>query len=300
MSALNSKLYGGPGMVLVLLGPALLLFGLFVVWPCLDAVAVSMSSWSGFSPDARFTGLENYRNLLNDNRFWMGLKNTLYYVVVGGAAHFLFAFLFAVALNSPVFSGKKLFQTAIFFPAFISAAGSAILWARLYDPKDGLLNRLLEGAGQPGVEWLASENAMNSIIIASIWAGVGGQMILLAAGMRRIPASLYEAARIDGAGEAQVFWHVTRPLLKDVTYVALSLWLIGSMQVFGLVQALAGPAVPLEMETVSTYQYAISFNARDNIYMMGRGTAMSLVLVLFIVAFVALLRAAFGKRELEY
>lgn len=296
----RNRLLGGPGTIAVLLGPSMLLFVLFLAWPAIDSLFVSLSSWTGFSPESQFTGLENYRNLAADARFWKSLKNTFYFVVVGGAGHFFFAFLFAFALNHPRFKNKKFYQTMIFFPSFVSAVGVAILWARLYDFNDGLLNRVWRVFGGHGVDWLASENAMNSIVIASIWAGVGGQMILLLAGMKRIPQDILEAARIDGAGEWQVFRHVTLPMLKDVTYVALSLWLIGSMQVFGLVQALAGPGVPIDMETVSTYQYAISFNARDNIYMMGRGTAMAVALVACIVLLTSSLRLLFGKRELEY
>ena len=294
-------LFGGPWMVSFMVGPGLLLFAVFVLWPTLDALVVSMQSWTGFSPESQFVGLHNYASLIDDGRFWQSLANTLYYVALGGVGHFAFAFLFASALNSPRLAGKKFFQTLIFFPAFISVVGVAILWSRLYSTTDGLINQLLAGFGvEPGIEWLSDRNAMNSIIISSIWAGVGGQMILILAGMRRIPATYYEAARIDGANEIHLFWHVTLPMLKDVCYVALSLWLIGSMQVFGLVQALDGPDVAIDLETVSTYQYAIAFNAQDNLYMMGRGTAMAIVLVIIIVLLVGVARMAFGRRELEY
>ncbi|MCK6470778.1 MAG: sugar ABC transporter permease [Planctomycetes bacterium] len=300
MAQARANLAGGSGTAVAMAAPALGLFALFLLWPAVDALVVSMQSWTGFSPETTFIGLENYFNLWSDAKFWQSFRNTLYYVVVGGAGHFAFAFLFAAALSSPLLRGKKLYQTLIFFPSFISVVGVAILWARLYDPDAGLLNSVLTAMGQSGVVWLDAEHAMNSIVISSIWAGVGGQMILLLAGMRRIPPDYYEAARIDGAGEWQIFRHITLPLLKDVTYVALSLWLIGSMQVFGLIQALAGPAVRPELETVSTYQYAISFNARDNVYMMGRGTAMAVMLVVAIVLLVSAARLAFGKRELEY
>src|ERR1044071_1523039 len=116
----KSPLYGGTGMVLLLIGPSLILFALFVLWPAIDAVAVSMSSWTGFSPSATFTGLENYRNLWGDSRFWKSFAHTLYFVVLGGIGHFVFAFLFASALNNPQFRAKKIYQTLIFFPSFIS------------------------------------------------------------------------------------------------------------------------------------------------------------------------------------
>ena len=297
---IKTRLFGGKRMALLLLGPPLFLVFLFKLWPALDALYVSLCSWTGFSPQAEFTGLANYRALAGDARFRASLCNTLWYVFLGGVGHFIFAFLFAAALNSPRFAGKKFFQTLIFFPSFISVAGVAILWARLYDPKDGLLGQFLATFGFADVVWLSDRNALYCIVVSSVWAGVGGQMILLLAGMRRIPPSFYEAAWLDGASELQVFRHVTLPLLKDVSCVALSLWLIGSLQVFGLVQALSGPAVPLEQETVSTYQYALSFNARDNIYLMGRGTAMAVVLTVLTVLLVAGLWLAFGKREQEY
>jgi ABC-type sugar transport system permease subunit len=332
MSRLQRNLYGGWGMIALLLAPALVLLGLFVFYPAVDAIIVSLSSWSGFAPRSQFIGLENYRSLLfTDARFWASFRHTLYYVVIGGIVQFTFALLFSWGLSHPRLRGKKVYQTLLFFPAFISVAGVATLWARLYDPKDGLINRLLVGChldallhtlahaynwvlltlhlpdgwlvtgpDPSGVTWLSPANAVNSIIIASVWAGVGGEMILLLAGMRRIPASYHEAARIDGASEARVFWHVTLPMLKDVAYIAVTLWLIGSLQVFGLVQALAGPEVHYEMETVATYQYAISFNNRSNIYMMGRGTAMALLLVTTAVILAAIARLIFGKRELEY
>jgi raffinose/stachyose/melibiose transport system permease protein len=301
MSTRRKSLYGGKWTVALMLGPALLLMALFVLYPAVDALIVAMSSWSGFAPHARFIGLNNFRELLfRDPRFWLSFKHTCYYVVFGGLGHFSFALLFAWGLSHPRLAGKKIYQTMLFFPAFISVSGVAILWARLYDPKDGLLNRLLGAFQHCGIVWLAPENAMNSILIASIWAGVGGQMILLLAGMRRIPASFPEAARIDGASEAQILWHVTLPMLKDVAYIAVILWLIGAMQVFGLVQALAGPTVPLDMETVATYQYSISFNNRTNVFMMGRGTAMALLLVATIVILAGIARLLFGRRELEY
>ncbi len=299
-SSHKTLVFGGPGTALLMVAPALFLFSVFMLWPAIHALFVSMNSWTGFSPETEFVGLGNYASLINDGRFWTGMGNTLYYVLVGGVGHFVFAFLFAAALNNPKLAGRKLFQTLIFFPSFISVVGVAILWARLYDPSDGLLNQLLAALGMTRIIWLNEQNAMNAIIVSSIWAGVGGQMIILLAGMRRIPPEYYEAARIDGANEIQIFWRVTLPLLKDVTYVALSLWLIGSMQVFGLVQALAGPQVPPSMETISTYQYAISFNARDNIYMMGRGTAMAVTLVIVIVLLVGVTRLIFGKRDMEY
>jgi ABC-type sugar transport system permease subunit len=294
----GSTIYGGRWMVAATLGPALTLFGVFVLWPALQALPVSLDSWTGYTPTANDVGLDNYRQLLDDEHFWRCLTNTLYYVVVGGVAHFAFAFLFAWALHHPRVSGKKLYQTLIFFPSFISVAGVGVLWALLYEPHNGLLNRILAALGVEGPIWLSADHGMDAIIAASVWAGVGGHMIILLAGLRRIPTRLLDAARLDGAGELSVFWFVTLPLLRNVTFVALALWLIGAVQVFGLVQVLA-PFSP-DLQTVATYHYAISFNARDNVYMMGRGTAMALLLLVLVLGLVAFVRLLFRRTELEY
>ena len=90
-----------------MVGPGLFIFAVFVLWPTLDALVVSMHSWTGFSPESQFVGLQNYARLIQDGRFWQSLANTLYYVVLGGVGHFAFAFLFASALNNPRLAGKK-------------------------------------------------------------------------------------------------------------------------------------------------------------------------------------------------
>ena len=146
---------GSPRFAWLLLGPTLALLVGFLFWPAIRALSVSSYSWTGFSPSSRFVGLEHYRALLADPRFWQALGNTLYYVAVGGAAHFLFAFLFSVSLTRPAVPGRKLLQTLLIFPAFISVAGVAMLWALLYEPEAGLLNRLFAGLGLPSVMWLA-------------------------------------------------------------------------------------------------------------------------------------------------
>ena len=287
-------------MVILLLAPALFVLGTFVLWPGLQALWVSLFSWTGFSPSAEYVGVSNYRALWHDSRFWQSIRNTLFYLVVGGVGHFSFAYLFAATLARSDLRARRYFQTLIVFPAFISVSGVAILWALLYDPQLGLLNWLFRVVGLNGVIWLSPANGMKAIVACSVWAGVGGHLLILLAGIRRIPPQYLNAARLDGAAEGGVFWHITLPLLKDVSYSVITLWLIGGMQIFGLVQALRGPSLPRQIETVATYQYAISFNARDNIYLMGRGAAMAVVLVAMIAVLVTAVTVVFRQRRVEY
>jgi ABC-type sugar transport system permease subunit len=219
---------------------------------------------------------------------------------VGGVFYFIFAFLFAVALNNSRFRGRKFFQTMIFFPSFISAVGVAVFWKLLYDAKSGLINLTLEGMGVSAVQWLSPDNTITSVIIMIVWAGVGGKMILLLAGMRRIPKDYYEAAEIDGATVPQQFFHVTVPMMREVIIIALSLWMIGSLKVFGFVQALMGSGMHDKCQVVSTLQYEYAFSNRACTFLMGRATAMAVAQLAVILLLVGIVRLFREKESLEY
>lgn len=294
------RLGGWWGPPLVFLAPAGILFLVMFAIPAVSSLYVCMCKWTGFTPRMEFTGLRNFVKLYGDTKFWAAIKNNLWIMTVGGVAFFTFAFLFAATLNSKHLRGRKFFQTMIFFPAFISVVGTATFWKLIYDPKSGLINLSLKAVGAGGVEWLASENAINSIIIMMVWAGVGGTMILLLAGMRRIPKDFYEAAEIDGASTPQQFFYVTVPMMREVVLIALSLWMIGSMKVFGGVQAMLGPTVDPRSQVVSTLQYEYAFSNRSCIFMMGRATAMAVVQVCMVLLLVGMVRLFREKKSVEY
>jgi len=248
------RLGGWWGPPAIFLAPAVILFLVLFAFPAVSSLYVCMCKWTGFTPRMEFTGLRNFVKLYHDPRFWPAIRNNLWIMTVGGVAFFTFAFLFAAALNHKQLRGRKFFQTMIFFPAFISVVGTATFWKLIYDPKSGLINLSLRAMGADGVLWMSQENAINSVIIMTVWAGVGGTMILLLAGMRRIPKDYYEAAQIDGASAPQQFFYVTVPMMREVILIALSLWMIGAMKTFGAVQAMLGPTVDDEAQVISTLQ----------------------------------------------
>ncbi|MCG3177759.1 MAG: hypothetical protein BIFFINMI_00079 [Phycisphaerae bacterium] len=234
-----------------------------------------------------------------DSFFRGCVRNNFTYMIVGGLFHFVYAFLFAAALGLPAFRGKAFFRTMIFFPSFISAIGVAMLWQRIYDPSNGLANFLLRLCRIDPFAWLSGDNMLNSIIVCGVWAGVGSQMILLLAGMQRIPPTYYEAARIDGAGEGQVFRHITLPMLREVILIVLTLWVIGSLKVFGLFQAFTISHTE-KTSVVSVRQYELAFSNRDNIYMMGYATAMAVVLLVLVVLGTMAMRSLREREPLEF
>ncbi len=250
-----------------------------------------------------------------DDFFRWCVRNNFRLMFVGGIFQFVFAFLFAAGLSMPKFRAAKFYRTMIFFPSFVSAVGVAILWQRVYDARYGLCNSAIQGvadwasraiswvhpmhlAVEP-IEWLGSDSMFNSIIAAGIWSGVGSQMILLIAAIQRIPPTYYEAARVDGANERHVFSHITLPMIREVILITLTLWVIGALKVFGLVQAM-GLNQDEKSSVVSTRQYELAFSNRDNIYQMGYATAMAVVLLVLIVVFAVALRLLRSEDELEF
>jgi len=294
------RLGGWLGAPLLFLAPALILFIIFVAAPAVSSLYVALHKWTGFTPKMEYAGLTNFGKLFKDEKFISGILNNLWIMLVGGVVFFFFAFLFAAALNSRQLRGAKFFQTMIFFPAFISVVGTAVFWKQIYDPKSGLINLMLQGLGLKGYGWLEAEHAINSVIIMMVWAGVGGTMILLLAGMRRIPKDYYEAAEIDGASAPRQFFHVTMPMMREVVLIALSLWMIGSMKTFGGVQAMLGPSVHPRSQVISTLQYEYAFSNRSCIFWMGRATAMAVMQLVMVLALVGIVRLFREKKSVEY
>ena len=293
---------GWLGPPALFLAPALILFLLLFAIPAISSLYVSLCKWTGFTPQMEFRGLRNfYKLFFEDTKFWHAIRNNMLWIMlIGGVAFFTFAFLFAGALNSKFLRGRKFFQTMIFFPAFISVVGTATFWKLMYDPSSGLINMMLAAMGVKGPKWMSPDNAIKSIIIMMVWAGVGGTMILLLAGMRRIPKDYYEAAEIDGASSTQQFFHVTVPMMREIILIALSLWMIGSMKTFGGVQTMLGPSINANNQVISTLQYEYAFSNRSCIFMMGRATAMAVVQVILVLGLVVIVRLFREKTSVEY
>jgi ABC-type sugar transport system permease subunit len=287
-------------MPALFLAPAVVLFAVFCAGPTVSSLYVCLCKWTGFTPTMKFTGVRNFVMLAQDERFWNAIVNNVRILVIGGVGLLSFAAVFAAALHSPDLRGRKFLQTMLFFPAFISVVGAAVYWKCIYDMDDGLANLLLGGLGVKKVAWLAADNAIHSVIVVIIWGAVGGTMILLLAGMRRIPKDYYEAAQIDGAGDAQQFRHVTVPMMREVLIIALSLWMISAMRVFGHVQALLAPDINDQAQVVSTLMYEYAFSNRRCIFMMGRATAMAVVQVAMVLTLVGLVRLLREKESVEY
>jgi ABC-type sugar transport systems, permease components len=225
--------------------------------------------------------------------FWTALFNTFYFVIVGVPLTLVFGLLIATALNRGVSRFRTVFRVGYYLPVITSIVAIAVVWRFLLDPDVGLINMALGGLGINGPAWLADPVlAMPSIIAMAVWRNLGFAMIVFLAGLQAIPAMLYEAAAIDGAGRWQGFRYVTLPMLRPTILFMTVITTIGYLQLFEepFVMTNGGPLDKTLSITMYMYQQGFTF--------FHQGFASSIAYVLFvIVAFVAFLQFKFLRSD---
>ena len=215
------------------IAPPLILFAIFVAVPVFVSLYWSLTRYDVLHPQV-WVGLENYRRLLTeDPRFWKAFRNTALYVLGVVPSGISIALLLAVALEE-LRRGKQLFKVLYFIPTVTSIVALSVIWKWLFaGEKFGLINYLLIRLGLQPIDWLLSPVwTLPAIIIMSIWAGLGYNLVLFSAGLSTIPSTLYEAAEVDGAGWWARFWHITLPMLKPSLVFVVTMSMISSFQVF--------------------------------------------------------------------
>jgi len=277
--------------------PFVILFGIFLAFPILASFVLSFTSFGlkdlANPVGSTVVGLKNYVDLFSDPVFWTALFNTFYFVIVGVPLTLVFGLLIATALNRGVSRFRTVFRVGYYLPVITSIVAIAVVWRFLLDPDVGLINMALGGLGINGPAWLADPVlAMPSIIAMAVWRNLGFAMIVFLAGLQAIPAMLYEAAAIDGAGRWQGFRYVTLPMLRPTILFMTVITTIGYLQLFEepFVMTGGGPLNKTLSITMYMYQQGFTF--------FHQGFASSIAYVLFvIVAFVAFLQFKFLRSD---
>lgn len=223
--------------LVIFLGPALAAIALFFFLPVLAALVMSFTDFDIYSlgdiRHARFVGFRNYVQLFEDPLFWKALSNTLYFLLVGGPLSVAVSLGAALLLHARLVRFKPLFRFIYFAPVVTTLVAIAVVWRYVYHPRFGLLNALLDAAGIGAIDWLGDPAwAMPALILMAVWKNFGYNMIIFIAGLQNIPASLYEAASIDGAGPVQQFFRITLPMLAPTTLFVSIITMIGYFQFF--------------------------------------------------------------------
>lgn len=282
-------------VAMLMLAPALTVLTTFVFFPVVYVVFLSFLDWDLISPDKQFVGLDNYVDLARSGEFRAVLLRTVVYSGATAAITLPLALLLAVFLNQK-FRGRNIYRTVLSSPFAVPLVGSAVIWLWLYDPSYGLINYLLSLIGVQGPTWLeSSSTALLSVIIVSVWHYVGYYALLFLVGLQNIPAELYEAARIDGAGRWSEFWNITLPLLSPTVLFASTVSVIQSFQVFDQVYVLTRGGPANSTTTLIFYLYEQGFQ----FFHIGTAAAVSVFLLLSLITF-TVLHMHFSRRWVHY
>ncbi|MEK5213003.1 sugar ABC transporter permease [Bacillus sp. FSL R5-0603] len=275
-----------------------LVFLLFVYIPIFENVFLSLFQWSSFSPEKTFIGLKNYVELFHDPVFYQALTNNVLYAVISIVCQVFGGLILAAVLEDKlVRKWSPFFRTVFFLPVVISMTVIALLFDFIYNPETGLLNQLLQAIGldQLTRAWLGDDStAMLSVIFVSQWQSIGYIAMLYIVSIQKIPDELYEAARLDGAGKIQQFFHITVSQTKEMSFVAVVMTLTGAFTVFNEPYILTGGGPGNASEVLSTFLYKSAFT-KD---MMGYASAIATV-VLIITLALSLMQMKFFKTGKE-
>ena len=266
-----------------------LFYSVIRFYPTLDAFRLSFMQWNMMRPP-KFVGFDNYVDMFADEDFWQVFRNTFAYLIMGTPISLLVSFTIAYFLDKVRFAHNFL-RALYFLPFLTTASAMAWVWRWFYQPAPtGIINSLLSAAGMGQLDFLRSTTwALPSIMVTAIWAGLGFQIIIFMAGLRAIPSTYYEAARIDGVGEWAILRKITLPLLKPTTVFLVVFSSIGFLRIFDQVYNMTnndpgGPLNSTKPLVLMIYQTAFSS------FKMGAAAAQTVVLftILLIVSLLQL------------
>lgn len=279
---------------LFMLPSLILLVSIFLI-PMIYSIVISFTDWDGLS-EIHFIGFQNYIDLFHESVIKEVLCNNLIYFLEIVVFQNLIALIVAAFLRES-FRGKSMFRAILFLPTVICTVAVGFIWNLLLDPTSGYIPALFGELGMKklaSIVWLGNvRTAIHTISFVNIWQWVGQTMVIYLAGITSIDESLYEAAQIDGAGRMQMFLKVTIPLLAPSITINVITSTIGTLKIFDLPFVMTGGGPGHSSESLAMTIYSNSFNY----FKMGYGTAISVVLFLFVLMVSILQMRVLRKRE---
>jgi multiple sugar transport system permease protein len=289
----GSSLVGGRGGIWFVL-PFMAVYAAFVLWPLLYGLGMSFFDTSLVRAESRFVGLDNYVRLFSDPEVWRTLGVTVLFTIGSTIPLVVIALVMALLVHTGV-RGQWFWRFVYFAPFLLPVATVVLIWQWLFSGDYGLLNAALTGIGLPEVGWLTDPAVgLWSVVLLTVWWTIGFNFLLYLAALQAIPAQLYEAAEIDGAGGWRRLFGITLPLLNRTTGLVIVLQVLASLKLFDqayiLFRATGGPggsATPI-------LQYVYDTGFTD--YRLGYASAISYVFFVLIIL-IALLQARLSRRS---
>lgn len=264
--------------------PGILLFFLIAVIPIFQTIGLSFTDWDGVKPlnTIEFIGIDNYEKVITGDEFFHAIKNNVLWALVSVTVPIAIGVIQAnVIVNSKV-KCKNLFQLLLFLPQILSSMIMSIMWLAIYDPATGLLNGILDAVGLDALiqPWLGSkETAIWCLLIMSVWSSYGFNTIIYCTAIRAVDGSMYEAAKIDGANELQLFFKITLPAISKTTTTLMLLSLIGAFKVFDVVLQMTKGGPGYNTYVISYYLYQTAFTSNK----IGVGCAIAVLLTILVL-----------------
>jgi raffinose/stachyose/melibiose transport system permease protein len=297
---------------IILLGPAILLYTVFVIWPSIRSFSWSLHDWDGLT-DMRFVGLRNFiRLLFESDGFWIALGNNLFIMFVIPLFVLPLSLFLAVCISRDM-RGSAMFRIVFFFPNILGGVAATLLWMHLYNPQGGPINEAMVSLGgmlnavglssvgtwftsMEGFAWLSQSNLYWALIPMSIWGACGFNMVLFLAAMESIPQSLYEAAQIDGASAWRQFWSITLPLIWEILSISIVFMVIGGMKAFEGIWLLTNQAPTTQVHVIGTRMVQAMFSE----FKVGEATAIAALLFVMVFFGTAATLRAMRRETVEF
>ncbi len=255
----------------------LIFYTIIFIIPFGTGIWLAFQNWD-FITNPKFVGLRNFTKAFTDPYFWQALEKTVLFSVVEISLGLTIALLFALALSQILGKWQNIYLSLYYLPVITPLVVSIYLWRWLYRPTGGAFNTLLSNIGLPEQPFLASpQQALWAITVVIIWAHLGTGIVLFLAGINDVPESLFEAARLDGAGFWQSFFRITLPLIRPVLVYQMVVSVIGTVQMFEAFFLIPGPG--FSTRTLALYTYELGFRALN----LGYGAAVSLIIFVLLL-----------------
>ena len=266
----------------------------FYIWPLVRGIHLSFTEYNLLTPET-FTGIDNYKRMVQDDTFWNAVRVTLEYVVINIGLQTLLALAIAVLMQR--LTQSTFVRSIVLTPYLVSNVVVAMLWLWLLDATLGVSNQVIEALTGESVNFFSSTLAIPTIALINVWRHMGYTALLIFAGLQAIPNTVYEAGKIDGASEWTMFWRITIPLLRPILALVLIMTMIGSFQVFDTVSVTTQGGPVNATRVLQYYIYDLAFGR----FQFGYASAIAVGLLIILAAITAvqyrLMRA--GETDLD-
>jgi multiple sugar transport system permease protein len=261
--------------------PAVIALFLIVVIPIGYNIYLSFTKWTIGLGQPRFIGLDNFIELLSDERVLNGVKVMIYFSGLSLSLELVLGLLIALYFNRE-FKGSEIVQAIYIFPFAATPVAVALIWRIMLNPEIGVMNYLLKSIGLPGSLWVSSPvTVIPALVLVDVWKWTPMITLIVLAGLKSLPHDPYEAAVIDGANAFQIFWYITLPLIRPVLIAALMLRSLDNLKEFDMIYTITQGGPGISSETLYLYSYNVGFS----FFKAGYGSALMVVVFLIVLVF---------------